>query len=178
MSSSTPECCSEGQTRWLLHKPSLSPVPGTLKGSIILFIIIRAPTGRVCPVPRGNLASGAKWVPVVVVWSPCPFRASRWLFYFFFFSFSFKQVATPAAYGRSRARGQTIAMPCSYVVSHKGSPLCVYKDKEMKRLECEKLVLCLASYLSSCLTGRFSCSYKRLPLTSILHVSLSSACEC
>lgn len=78
-SSPTSECCSEDQTGWLLHISSLSTVPGTLKGSTNLIIIIWAPTGSVCPVPRGDLASGAKWVPVVAVWSPCPFTAS-WCF--------------------------------------------------------------------------------------------------
>ena len=42
--------------------------------------------------------------------------------FFFFFFFP----ATPVAYGSAQARGRATAtveaMPCSYVVSHKGSP--------------------------------------------------------
>ena len=56
------------------------------------------------------------------------------LFFFFFF----KQVAAPAAYGRSQARGGDAATveatPCSYVVSHMASPVLelLTKDRGMR----------------------------------------------
>ena len=49
------------------------------------------------------------------------------LFFYFYF---FKQVAAPAAYGGSQARGRATATveatPSSYVVSHTGSPVFFY----------------------------------------------------
>ena len=81
--------------------------------------------------------TGLRWYLIVVstcismmIGGICPCVCWQSIYVFFFFFFFFKQVAAPAAYGGSQARGQATATveatPSSYVVSHTGSPIYVF----------------------------------------------------